>query len=144
MIKEIKTEKFEGLALLVPDNTYNHQLEYVKYSDGKEYFMLNYNFGKNHIGGFVLWYKDFGGRKKYPKEGELFLLGKSTELTEEQCAVIVCIGMDYYEPAYKNYAADNDAIFKYPFDTAKESFNSLMQSTGANTGTWVILKKAIA
>ena len=136
-IKEIKTEKFEGLAVLVPDGTANYELKYYKYSDGKEYHSINYSFSERHTGGFLLWYKDFGGRKNYPKEGELVLLGKATELTEEQCTEIVDKGQSY---GYYDYYSEFVAGLTF-WDKASLSFASLMRSLQANTGTWLILRK---
>jgi len=122
MIKKIKTEKFEGLAVLVPDDA------------------INFIFSVDHTGKYLNWDDGLFDEEGFAEGGELFLtndsrnkfkiVGKSTELTEEQCAEIVSIGMDYYEPAYKNYVAEADSLFKYPFDTAKESFASLMESIG--------------
>jgi hypothetical protein len=169
MIKEIKTEKFSGLAVLVPDETTNHELRYVKYSDGKEYYSLNYQFGRNSSythGGFLLWYKDFGGRKNYPKEGELHIIGIATQLTEEQCTEIVSLFSSPYLGGKKYVSYHNMNLY----ESAKDSFASLMQSLGcysvnpythpsklspigynknkqkwqeaqANTGTWLIIQK---
>jgi len=153
MIKEIKTDKFEGLALLVPDNTSNYRL-----MDSVSLFS-----GDSSI-------------CKLPYRCKI--LGKSTELTEEQCAEIVeMFSMEKRINGKKTYVSYNSMGLHL---TAKESFESLMQSlqcysvnpygenkpfysgqsdyddpygnkgrkeheqwqqAQANTGTWVILKK---
>jgi len=146
MIKEIKTEKFKGVAVLLPDGTIKQELLYHKYSDGKEYHLINYSFSEWRTGGFILWYKDFGGRKNYPKKYELQLIGVVSVLTEEQCADIVESFIDSEIDygacrieetfAFQDYTDDENA-----FDSAKESFQSLIQSLECEDGNWIILKK---
>jgi len=118
MIKEIKTEKFEGLAVLVPDDAEDFDRECVSDED---FFQLNYLMINNdEESGF------HGEPTVYSIDMpcNFEIIGKSTELTEEQCADIVGLSFGVNN-IYKSYE-DITAV-----DTAKESFASLMQSIGA-------------
>lgn len=116
MIKQINTYKFEGLAVLVPDDA-----DKICISHNAAWYNLSYRLpGAKPM--------PFGWTHNQLPDCKWEILGKATELTEEQCAEIAHIGMDYHEPAYKNYISESDAIFKYPFGTAKESFSSFMDS----------------
>jgi len=159
MVKEIKTKKFEGLAVLVPDDAGKFSIKKTRkgYADQLHYY--------------VPYTLDVVSNQRLViLQGEGYeVLGKATELTEEQCAEIV----DYKTTGYfKSYAYKNADFI---FNTAKESFTSLMQSlecysvnplnppierlqyggeytmrqseideyeeAQANTGTWIILRK---
>jgi len=165
MIKEIKTEKFEGIAVLVPDGGYWPTLKYVKYSDGKEYHMVDYYFGPNHTGGFILWYKDFGGRKKYPEKDGLKVIGISSDIMEEECAEIVKDWIGYYPICYSSkeiFIKKLESLGCYsvnPFpkpDINAEKYTPISddvkdtlfmndwdqwENAQEHTGTWLILRK---
>lgn len=162
-IKEIKTENFEGLAVLVPD-------------DFKDYAGANNN-------ELFYWTEtctqstgDYPYSVHVPNIKEYKILGKANELTEEQCETITPCVYDGREDVnvmgliYECYDGSD-----FTCNTAKESFASLMQSircysvnpvpnpepqfdergnggycetwvkdyekAQANTGTWIILKK---
>jgi len=160
MIKEIKTEKFSGLAMLVPDDATKFSLKKTKKGKPDQ---LHY---------FIPYTCDAVSNQRLvilPSEDYLFV-GKATELTEEQCAEITPNSF------YGRFIDYN--MLEVNCGTAKESFASLMQSlqcysvnplsdpegtmrqgdgyvyysasdeefeeyekAQANTGTWLILKK---
>jgi len=126
MMKEIKTEKFEGIAVFVGNDYYDFAIK-------KSEFLYP---GQN-----VLTYKSPVIWDKYQKEGwswetkcesGMEILGKSTELTEEQCANIIpslvpgnvlkSIGVSVLYPMFNS---DRKSL------NAKTAFASLMQSIGA-------------
>lgn len=157
MTKEIKTEKFEGLVVLVPDDATDFRIDYASYV-------------------VLSWSNETGSDAFRLDNCRYKILGKATELTEEQCADIMpgedigLLGM-----VFKNYINPSD-----PFCDAKQSFKSFMhslecysvnpygekpefvfgeygkspiefnrfeldmfkwQEAQSNTGTWLILKK---
>lgn len=124
MIKEIKTEKFEGLAVLVPDY-------YVSSFFNMGYLVVKVENEKTFIGEDEMFPPDklqkaLDRVNKLPEhvtipaiklpDGDFMVLGKSTELTEEHLALIL------------------------PDTFPKRRF-SHFQDTLNNTGTWIILKK---
>jgi len=123
MIKKIKTEKFEGLALLVPDDASDFSIESP---DSLAFISGEYSDLK------IEQLSD-----GYPWE----ILGKATEMTEEQCAEIVDAPMfdkyyfDYMNPKFEGWAGG------FLLSNALESFTSLMRSLEANTGTWLIIER---
>lgn len=119
-IKQIKTEKFEGLAVLVPD--------------GNEYWIDSKITKFIHIGHIE------GDAYTIELPFVCHYIAESTDLTEERCTDIV----DRKNWGYRHYWNDNGFVprgFNHVYRHAKESFASLMQSLEANTGTWIILKK---
>lgn len=141
MVKKIDTQKFKGIAVMIPVFAYWPELKYVRYSDGKQYYMINYYFSENHTGGFLLRYKDFGGKNKYPKEGGLTIVGKSDILTAGQRLDIVddiptgrvMQDLGVFK-VYRNYVNDKKCLL------STSSFNSLMTSLGCDDGNYVIIK----
>lgn len=169
MIKEIKTEKFQGLALLVPDGSHNFSTAVDSTGKYLQFFIGQYDDDGD----------DLGGELKLTENPylKLKILGKATELTEEQCMLIVPENLNgYREECYPDFTpSTNDLSCAYV--NAKLSFASLMQSLGcyslnpvnkpnpcgngvdfieydpvwvkeydtaqANTGTWLILQKLI-
>jgi len=130
-IKEIKTEKFEGLALLVPDDANGFEIQDNPVEGGKFVAMLRGNPDYACVFSPNLPYGDFK------------ILGESTELTEDQCAEIVDSEdgsiHQVYGMCYKEY---NPGIKFAPyFNNAIASFTSLMRSLEANTGTWLIIER---
>lgn len=108
MIKEIKTEKFEGLAVLVPENA--SDLVYPKIGIVDLYFLL-----KNGQYESVIIPQNKNGYE---------IMGKATELTRQNCADIVkYIGLPWN--AYKDYT-NNSNWFNNPI----QSFKSLLYSLG--------------
>lgn len=108
MIKEVKTEKFEGLAVLVPDDAHTffiHPLMCILgWTDGNGSNFSNLEYLKCEI------------------------LGKATELTEEQCAEI--INSDEWPMTVKGflYWPDFNNIDDQVTETAKEAFETLTES----------------
>ena len=120
MIKEIKTEKFEGLAVLVPDGAYDYRIMYHN--------LFGYRLPGEGNRCFTL-----------PVGNDYQIIGKATELTEEQCQRIMplpAISAKYGDP--------------YQYCPAKDSFNTLLYELGCYVlgennkppaGTWLILQK---
>ena len=121
MIKQIRTEKFEGLAVLMP--TTFHKIHSL-HSD-RIYF--EYIFEGYECLDFI--------KIPYPCE----TLGKSTDITEEQCAEILeiaCIEGSNLT-FYNLYNTGSTVTFK-----SKESLASLLQSLGfKEADNIVILRK---
>ena len=148
MIKEIKTLKFEGLAVLIPNN-------------------------KTDISALDL-VTLICDRENYHPHERVSLLGKINELTEEQCAEIMPkYKLGNHNCGYHDTINRPDVLFS----TAKDAFKSMLKELGcysvnplqssppttdilfydsihdydvsvekwkeaqANTGTWLILKK---
>jgi len=97
---------------------------------------LHYDYPEGHrytCGGFPLMYKDFGSKKKYPKELSMAFL--SSRATEEDVNEVVEFYTDgipnqiMHWTMYKNYLDDMGRWF----DTAIESFQSLLQSKNITT-----------
>lgn len=111
MIKEIKTERFEGLAVLVPKGTLDNP-PYITW------LTPTAGIGNQWLG----W--TFKHGVELP-QGSWEIIGKATELTEEQCAEIVDVAgfFDFGFGRYKSYSEnDKSVIF------AGQSFESLMKS----------------
>jgi hypothetical protein len=118
MIKEIKTEKFEGLAVLVPDGfkggvaNMNYLIGYV---DNPKTMIHEKHFNSPYA-----IQKQLDRVGKLPEfialpaiklpHGEYMIVGKSSELTEDQCEFI---------------ARQNPLM---PVQTFKQRFNALMHS----------------
>ena len=113
MIKQIKTSKFEGLAVLVPSDSFNYVVrQNAEVSD--------------------LWYESRCGDSDVSNCIELptnkyLVLATSTSITEEQCADIV--------PQMK------DSGYPFEIEDYKVTFENLLRSIGCTAGTWLILKK---
>jgi hypothetical protein len=159
MIKEIKTEKFEGLAMLVPDSMTE---ECSFYPNALTYKVS----GVTVCESLPTAYHD----------GKWIVLGKATELTEEQCAGIMpksvrVLGSDFKQTGstYLTETArgDFDQFLRYilcaysvnPYEKFKGA--KLVHSAGdpdtadrivkevklrfeqaqASTGTWLIIQK---
>lgn len=166
MIKEIKTQKFEGIAVLLPEDfkeiagSNNNELFY--WTDTCTQSMGDYPYSV-HV----------------PNVLKYDIIGFVKDITEEHAAEIVEFSTQQYTVRhYKNYCQHKIGVYVYEFKKAKESFQSLMQSIGcysvnplsdpeltmrqgdgyvyysasdedfeeyekaeANTGTWLILKK---
>lgn len=100
-----------------------------------KYWHLGYNLPDNGgfrvSEGFAFFYKDFGGKAKYPVN--LKCLGKADELTEEQAAEIV---EQWDNGRYRDYvrflARHNEAI---------DAFLSLLDKHNLTPSNTIILKK---
>jgi hypothetical protein len=166
MIKEIKTETFEGLAVLVPDDARNFDIG--RWAGRR----LIFNQGKYEVDNMKT------GSIELSLDSEYEILGKATELTEEQCEDISpyeCPNQ-WCEGGYIDQGYNEKWICDYcQEEEDKESpnierFASLLQSLGcyavnpygdkpsilnndvwyseeqwqeaqANTGTWLIIGK---
>lgn len=119
----------------VPSNSSNHILKFRL-----PYFQINYEFDDYSSythGGFSLFYKDFGGRKKYPNEGGLVLLGLSTALTEDDLVVVMPKAMGQH---YINH--NSKSIIDRWCKTALEAFNSLKERLQLSEGKHIVLFEA--
>jgi hypothetical protein len=67
------------------------------------------------------------------------ILGKLSELTEEQCAELVEFISSERHIFYKDY--DPFSKDNYIYGAAKESLKSLLQSNGLNLKSWVVAPK---
>jgi hypothetical protein len=116
MIKHIKTEKFEGLAVLVPDDARNFDIG--RWAGRR----LIFNQGKCEVDNMKTGSIELGLDSEYE------ILGKANELTEEQRRSIVsfeydnllfdCIG-----ELFRNYLNHSDPVLD-----SVQAFNSLMES----------------
>jgi len=121
MTKEIKTEKFKGIAILAPE------IE----EWGCE---LRGRTGRNTLLSF------YGNAEAIElPDGEWEIINHSNpELTEEQCADILPKPLERERDNIKGFMID--AMDTEIYSTAKEAFSFLMQSIGAEEGkTYVIL-----
>lgn len=95
MVIQYHTGKTDIVLVKVPEKTHSHKLTFRKgITRGKPYgyWHIDYQFDESESythGGFVLFYKDLGGKKNYPKEGCLALVGNPFELIEEKKRDIV-------------------------------------------------------
>lgn len=124
MIRKIKTEKFEGLAVLVPDVKMFFKIH-------NEYLVMGVS--SEDVGGKIKKIQR-GDNRGFIRSELIYgceILGKVEELTEDQCADIVELGeagsfYGYNFTVYKNYKNSEDKgdwFFKSTI-----SFASLMQS----------------
>lgn len=145
MIKQIKTEKFDGVAVLVPN-------------DAKT-FITDYNF-------LIIDLCQSTQKMIHIPFGRIEILGKATELTEVQCAGIVPqmkdpgypFEIEDYKITFENmmqslecYSVNpygcrpNDESMKYKRYSDGVSWHDHLvnewQKTEQNTGTWLILKR---
>lgn len=99
----ITTEKATILVVDLPEGAIN---PYMKYNPYHSRWTIQYKLpdqpGFTCSGSSVLLFKDFGGRKNYPKQGELELLGKTFELSEHDWKRIV-ESSEYYDPHAQPY-----------------------------------------
>lgn len=151
MIKEIKTEKFEGLAVLVPDDAYDftnnlasHQIDYVQ--------DINFNESVLKMSGCILL-------KNHWNE-PIQILGKATELTEEQLELILPNTHPYRRPSHfyeilkanecytvNPYGKDKGLYIVHHLGDAATAAKIILayqkkwDEAEATTGTWIILQK---
>jgi hypothetical protein len=142
MIKEIKTEKFEGLAVLVPERAHNFSTAVD--SKGK---YLNFFIGQYYDGG-----DDLGGELKLTDDSSMKtrILGKATELTKANLELIL---PDTFAKRRSSHFQDIlKALWCYSINPFGERpINSMFHDmrirqriwdrAQANTGTWLILQK---
>jgi hypothetical protein len=127
----MKTKQFtlpngEYLAIEVPENSTRH---FLRYEDRYKSWSIDYTLpsgpGYTSSGSKVLLVKDFGGRKNYPKENELKLIGCTATMSERDWSNVVPgaanMFVDYMSPS---------SFRDYSKSTAKEAGESLMQSLG--------------
>lgn len=77
-----------------PEGSYDHKIEKFQ-----NYFQFNCQLSKNESIGFAFFYKDFGGKKKYPKD--IKFLCKGEDITEEIAENFIDGLMDsYYVDAF--------------------------------------------
>ena len=155
MIKEIKTEKFEGLAVLVPDGA--HGYFYSVDSKGK-YLTSNSgtfdNDGDDE--GFEIKISD-DSRRTFK------ILGKATELTEEQLKLIIpdtfrrrrfshfqdileaqgCYSVNPYAGIFRPHLStpEKGNLGEIIAGVIYNDVKQLFLEAEANTGTWLILQK---
>jgi len=152
MIKEIKTEKFEGLAVLMPDR-------YVSAFANMGYLVVKADNPATDIGEDEMFPPDrlekaLARVSKLPEhitlpaiklpDGEFKILGKSKGLTEKQCAEIVEIKK---AGLFIDYMTEKPKYHLRYCDSAKESFASLMQVNecyGINPFEAVMNSKTVA
>jgi hypothetical protein len=130
MIKEIKTEKFEGLAVLVPNGSHNFGIAVDSKGKYLQFFIGEYDEDGDDLGGELKVTDD-------PRM-KLKILGKATQLTEEQCAEIApyecpnqwCEG-GYIDQGYnEKWRCDYCQEEEDKENPNIERFASLMQSLG--------------
>lgn len=133
MITPIITTLGEFLAVRLPEVATEPRLEY---NLQHKYWSIQYKLpdepGFTCSGSMVLLIKDFGGRKKYPQDGELILLDFASSLTEEQWRGIVDSILDFdYEKNlyYKNYCPEPFQS-EFSYTTAADSGHSLLNANG--------------
>lgn len=134
MIKEIKTEKFEGLAVLVPDDAKNigfHKSDWDM-----------------QVGDFSNVYYDINNESFeidiVDEDHDYEIISKATELTEDQRIQIVDSKINYTVKLYINYIQNQKGISVYEYKNSQDSFKSLLQSAGCDLKqNWLILKKLI-
>lgn len=120
------TGKVELIAVLLPEGATNPTLNRSNYEP--RYWGISYDLpvpdGANytHGGGFCFFYKDFGGKKKYPEN--LVLVGSTFDVTEEEARELV-EKMPWGENSYKNYKLD-PSLVQYVGLSALESWHSLL------------------
>jgi len=132
MIKEIKTEKFEGLAVLVPD-------DYAGSMANMGYLVVMVTnpatlIHEKHFNSPYAIRKQLDRVSKLPDfvslpaiklpDGDYKILGKATDMTEEQCAEIVEVKK---AGLFIDYMTEKPKYHLRYYDSAKESFASLMQ-----------------
>ena len=139
MIKEIKTEKFDGLAVLVPD-------DYAGSIANMGYLIVMVTnpatlIHEKHFNSPHAIQKQLDRVNKLPPfaslpaiklpDGEFKILGRADHLTEEQCQTIMplpAISARYGDP--------------YQYSPARISFTDLLITEyDCYTGTWLILQK---
>lgn len=129
MIKTIKTSKGIWHCVPVPVISYDHWV-YLYGDDDR--FHVNYKISNSDSGGFVLLYKDFGGKQKYPTRLDLVCL--TTDITEKQ-AVDVVDADSIDNNKYKVYTNSEENT-----KNALHSFYSLMENKGI-VGPHLLLKQ---
>lgn len=115
------------LAVSVSLDATNHSVEKGIEVRGKWYWHISYDLPDNWKCGFCLFYKDFGGKKKYPQL--ISLLGISSELTEEQIVELGLVG-ELQLDKQKGYLDYLNEHVSFRFETAKESLQSRLKSFG--------------
>lgn len=113
MIQEIKTSKFDGFGVLVPDDAHSFEIITNVVEGGKHICFLrgNPDYECNYTANL-------------PDAGQYKVIGIQTEMTEEQAKDIVD-SFDLFggiNVGYSNYTQNEPVL-----DTSLESFNSLMQ-----------------
>jgi len=140
MIKQIKTEKFEGLAVMVPEDANDFELSFWNYQ--RQMYLDTKS---------VLIFESRSDRRKQIRqdrphvilpENDYLVLGKATELTEERCAEIVpsiipgkLMQSWGIKILYPMFNSEKKSL------NASTAFSSLMEFVGATQGTWLILEK---
>jgi hypothetical protein len=82
MIKEIKTEKFSGKALLVPDDAYNFRYYPIDWQSDVN--VIEWDIPAKKTGSLV----ETNGHYLIEDDFDYEILGRATELNEEQCEAI--------------------------------------------------------
>jgi hypothetical protein len=136
MIKEIKTEKFEGLAMLMPN-------WFVSAFANMGYLVVQVQNEKTFMGEDQMFPPDRLQRaldrvNKLPEnitlpaiklpDGDFKILGKATQLTEEQCEEVIPDPMIRKPDNRKGFMIDIMDTEIYP--TAKEAFSAFLDSLG--------------
>lgn len=130
-MKQLTLNGKNYLFVPVPDDAGNFKIdrplnEYMKY------FHLSWNLSECEISDMAFFFKDFGGRAKYPKDMQF--LTTTTDITEEQAAGMV-ERLEFDLPvkswAYKNYVdgirrEGMGTVLGYSF--AYDSFESLLSA----------------
>lgn len=169
MIKEIKTEKFEGLAVLMPE-LFVKATAYMGYlivtiHNEASYIAEDQFFPPDKLQRALDRVRNIPEYKDVPyklPDGDYKVIGKATELTEEQCAQIVPqmkdtsypFEIEEYKVTFDNLLQSMECYSVNPYgDERKDvpdlgAFTQMMrqkhrewQEAQANSGTWLILKK---
>lgn len=133
-IKQHTANGHTWVIVEVPIESYGHYIHFHG-----ERFGLTYNLSANLYCGFAFFFKDFGGRKKYPAKLNIHCLAH--EAPEEQTEQVV----DKEENRYKDYAfhlSNDDEYCSFYF--AGQSLQSLIRSLFPETHSthkFVIIEK---
>lgn len=124
------------VAVAVENDTLNHVIKFYK-----PYWGIRYEYPKVHSythGGFSLFFKDFGGRKKYPKEGSLKLIGLASDIEKDE-ALAKLIVESYNDNGLIKFKDYKKGYFTHSLFTPIDSFKSLMQANKIYTSNpWEI------
>lgn len=107
----------EYLLVEVEQGSTNHRL-----SKCQKYIHIAYDLPNGRISSFAFFYKDFGGKAKYPKD--LKIIGVNNELSEEQSAGVV--GRSQYDSSVFEMYDTRQLITIH----AMQSLHSLIRSHG--------------
>lgn len=106
------------LVVDAPQGSYDHKIEKFQ-----NYFQFNCQLSENESIGFAFFYKDFGGKKKYPND--IKFLCKGEDITEEIAEQLIKVGDEGFE--CWNYKNNKWGAFGF---SPIESFISEIEANG--------------